>query len=72
MILAVPFYGIKIPTPYTKEEFEQDVTQSVIWKIDEHHQLVVNNKDLWHLTLIRTSNSVIYRKSSTRSTNGIS
>ena len=29
-----PFYGIKIPTPYTKEEFEQDVTQSVIWKID--------------------------------------
>lgn len=29
-----PFYGIKIPTPYTKEEFEQDVTQSVIWKVN--------------------------------------
>ena len=29
-----PFYGIKIPTPYTKEGFEQNVTQSVIWKVD--------------------------------------
>ena len=58
-----PFYGIKIPTPYTKEEFEQDVTQSVIWKIDgassasgEQQGLMVSYTKLGQATLSYTEN----------------
>lgn len=29
-----PFYGVVIPAGYTQAEFEQDVTQSVIWSLD--------------------------------------